>query len=396
MNCEKLTHENLDVIIIGGGAAGLMCAFQAGRRGRSVLLIERNERLGKKILISGGGRCNFTNIDAGPDNFVSPLPDFCKSSLARFTSHDFIALVEKHGIRYHEKKLGQLFCDFSSKQIVEMLEKECRESGVRILTGCRVEQIEKKERFQLQTDRDQGPFQCNSLVIATGGLSFTNLGASDFGYRIARQFQLQVNEPCPGLVPLLPKDKWEFSEVSGVSIDSKVSANGISFRENILITHRGLSGPAILQISNYCRKGDEIAIDLLPNQPALELLNNPAHLKKELVNVLGLCLPKRFASVWCSSFAPSKPLSRLSEQERKTIADKLHHWRIGIGGTEGYAKAEVTLGGVDPRELSSKTMESRKVPGLYFIGEVVDVTGWLGGYNFQWAWASAFACSQVI
>jgi predicted Rossmann fold flavoprotein len=369
-----------------------MCALQAGQRGRSVLLIERNERLGKKILISGGGRCNFTNVGAGPDNFVSPVPAFCKSSLARYTPQDFIALVEKHGIRYHEKKLGQLFCDFSSKQIVEMLEKECVAASVKILLGCSVDRIEKKESFELTTN--QGTFNGTSLVIATGGLSFTNLGASDFGYRIARQFDLKINEPRPGLVPLLQEAKrWEFADLSGISMDSKVSANGKSFRENILITHRGLSGPAILQISNYVDDGDEIVIDLSPDRPVLGLLDDPANQKKELVNVLGFILPKRFATAWCSS---SKPLHRLSEKDRSAIAGKLHAWRIRIGGNEGYAKAEVTLGGVDPHELSSKSMESRKVPGLYFIGEVVDVTGWLGGYNFQWAWASAFACSQFV
>ena len=383
------------VIVIGGGAAGLMCAIEAGKRGRSVLVLEHNERLGKKILISGGGRCNFTNLNVGAANFVSTNPDFCKSALARYTSVDFLQLVEKHGITWHEKKLGQLFCDFSSRQIVAMLEAECREAGVEIRVNCRVENVRPGARFALATSL--GEFECESLVVATGGLSFAKLGATDFGYRLAQQFGLPLAPARPGLVPLTfgEEDQRVFSELSGVSLEARVSTGGTSFRENILFTHRGLSGPAILQISNYRQEqGDQgaISIDLLPDQSARELLL--AQERKELKTVLGQVLPQRFAEAWCGRYAPSRPLNQISRRELEEIAARLHHWEIVPAGTEGYAKAEVTLGGVDTRALSSKTMEAREVPGLYFVGEVVDVTGWLGGYNFQWAWASGHAAGQ--
>ena len=400
-----------DVIIFGGGAAGLMCAIEAGKRGRSVLVIERAERLGNKILISGGGRCNFTNVNAGPENFVSANPHFCKSAFARYTPADFIALVEKHGIRYHEKKLGQLFCDQSSRQIVEMLQKECADAHVEIRLGCHVEKVGStgvpacdpqlstgrdacatKSSFQLHTS--QGDCECESLVIATGGLSFPKLGATDFGYRIAQQFGLKITEPRPGLVPFTLNPPLD--ELSGVSIDTIVSCRDVRFRENILFTHRGLSGPAILQISNYCGDGESIQIDLLPDRSTWEILGTRRQSPMELVNVLSQYLPRRFVQAWCERFAPSRPLNRYSTDELQSIVHKLHHWQIQPSGTEGYAKAEVTAGGVDTDELSSKTMESRRVPGLYFIGEVVDVTGWLGGYNFQWAWASGFAAGQSV
>ena len=383
-----------DVIIIGGGAAGLMCALEAGKRGRSVLVLEHGERLGKKILISGGGRCNFTNVHAGPENYLSANPHFCKSALARFTPDDFLALVEKHRIPYHEKKLGQLFCDLSSKSIVELLEKECRAARVEIRLDCQVQEIARSLRFRLETN--QGRFESDALVLATGGLSFPKLGATGFGYRIAEQFGLKITGVRPGLVPLSfgPEDQAWLGELSGVSLDAEVSCGGQSFREHLLFTHKGLSGPAILQISNFSGPGDIISINLCPDRSAAELLTKERSSSRELSTLLSQCLPRRFVQQWCARFAPSRALSRYTLPELETIAQRLHHWEFRPAATEGYAKAEVTLGGVDTGELSSKTMESSRVPGLYFIGEVVDITGWLGGYNFQWAWASGFAAGQ--
>src|SRR5882724_163563 len=385
-----------DVIIIGGGAAGLMCAMEAGRRGRSVLVLEHAERLGKKILISGGGRCNFTNVNAGAANFVSGNPDFCKSALARYTPGDFIALVEKHSVAYHEKKLGQLFCDISSRQIVEILQKECAAARVEIRLNCQVREVRKNVCFQLETS--QGECASDSLVVATGGLSFAKLGATDFGYRIARQFGLAMVETRPGLAPLTlgEEDQAAFGELSGISIDAEGICDGASFRENILFTHRGLSGPAILQISNFWEEKRPIVINLLPDRQAREILTAERQTNKELKTVLGQYLPQRFVQQWCMRFAPSRPMNRFSTLELEEVAQRLYRWEILPAGTEGYAKAEVTLGGVDTGELSSKTMESRRVPGLYFIGEVVDVTGWLGGYNFQWAWAAGHAAGQFV
>ena len=385
-----------DAVVIGGGAAGLMCAMETGRRGRSVLVLEQAERLGKKILISGGGRCNFTNVNAGPENYLSGNPHFCKSALARYTPADFIALVQKHRIPFHEKKLGQLFCDFSSRQIVELLQAECAAAKVELRLNCHVRQVTKPLAFQVDTD--QGAFECDSLVVATGGLSFPKLGATDFGYRLAQQFGLKVNTTQPGLVPLLfdARDQSAFGQLSGISIDAIASANGASFRETILFTHRGLSGPAILQISNYCRDNAPISINLLPDRDALELLTANRHTNKELKNILAQYLPQRFVLEWCARFSPSRPMNRFSSKELEEIARRLHRWEFRPAGTEGYAKAEVTLGGVDTGELSSKTMESRRVSGLYFIGEVADVTGWLGGFNFPWAWASGHAAGQVV
>jgi predicted Rossmann fold flavoprotein len=396
-----LKHE---VIIIGGGAAGLMCAIEAGKRGRSVVVLEHAERLGKKILISGGGRCNFTNYNAGPENYLSANPHFCKSALARYRAADFIALVEKHGIAYHEKKLGQLFCDVSSRQIVELLQKECDAAGVEIRLNCRVNTVRKTDdtsdasgaRIALETNL--GPMECDSLVIATGGLSFPKIGATDFGYHVAKQFGHTFAATRPGLVPLLfgVEDRAAFGDLSGISLDVVATANGKSFRENILITHGGLSGPAILQISNYRATDGPIAIDLMPEFDARELLLAQRDTNKELKTVLNQWLPLRFAQQWCERLAPSRPMNRYSTVELEDIARKLHHWEILPEGTGGYAKAEVTLGGVDTREISSKTMESRLVPGLYFVGEVMDVTGWLGGFNFQWAWASGHAAGQFV
>jgi predicted Rossmann fold flavoprotein len=385
-----------DVIVIGGGAAGLMCAIEAGKRGRTVAVLEHNERLGKKILISGGGRCNFTNLHAGPENFLSANPHFCKSALARYTPADFLALVERHGIAWHEKKLGQLFCDTSSREIVAMLQRECEAARVRIILNCQVREVRRLAVYEVVTSQDT--LTSDALVIATGGLSFPKIGATDFGYRLARQFGLKLIEPRPGLVPLAfsEADQRLFAELSGVSIDTVVRWNGESFRENLLFTHRGLSGPAILQISNYCSAGEALGVDLLPEQSALEFLIGSRGQTRELATVLSERLPRRFVQSWCARFAPSQAMNRYSNRQLEDIARCLQNWELRPAGTEGYAKAEVTLGGVDTSELSSKSMESRSAPGLFFIGEVVDVTGWLGGYNFQWAWASGFAAGQCV
>jgi len=383
----------MEVIIIGAGAAGLMCAIGAGKRGRKVLVIEHAEKIGKKILISGGGRCNFTNLDTKPENFISENPHFCKSALARYTPQDFISLVEKHKIKYHEKKLGQLFCDNSAKEIIDMLEKECVDAGVEILLNCSVSEIKKNEKFFVETDK--GNFESESVVIATGGISIPQMGATDFGYKIAKQFGVKLTKIVPALVPFTINEN-AFSEISGVSIDCEVSCNGMSFRENILFTHKGLSGPAILQISSYWNNGDTISINLLPESNAVELINENRASKMALDNVLAQYLPKRFTELWCDKYFKPKPVNKLSDDDILKIAEKLNNWEITPSGTEGFGKAEVTKGGVDTDELSSKTMEAKKVNGLYFIGECVDVTGWLGGYNFQWAWASGFAAGGYV
>jgi predicted Rossmann fold flavoprotein len=385
-----------DVIVIGAGAAGLFCAIEAGKRGRRVLVLEHSDRVGKKIAISGGGRCNFTNVFTNPDNFLSANPHFCKSALARYTPADFISLVEKHGIAYHEKKLGQLFCDGSSQQIIELLLRECQAASVEIRCGCQVLKIEKDERFSVSTN--QGGFDSSSLVIATGGLSIAPLGATDFGYRLARQFELRIEEPRPGLVPFTLTSQMlkQLTKLSGVSLDALVSCGGKDFRENILFTHRGLSGPAILQISSYWKPGTPISIDLLPDEDVRATLTAEQSSDIGLASLLSHHLPKRFAEVWCQLFAASKLLKQYTSAELTEIAGRLHDLRITPAGTEGFKKAEVTAGGVATTELSSQTMEAKTVPGLYFIGEVVDVTGQLGGYNFQWAWASGFAAGQSV
>ncbi|HSI84405.1 MAG TPA: NAD(P)/FAD-dependent oxidoreductase [Candidatus Methylacidiphilales bacterium] len=421
-----------DVVILGGGAAGLMCAAAAGKRGRRVLLLERNERVGSKILISGGGRCNFTNLGADARNYISKpagpsvATRFCKSAFARYTPQDFIRLVERHGIAYHEKKLGQQFCDGSSKQIVEMLRAECEAASAEIRTGCCIEKpahiirsdaatvgdpssptIPDAEaerppsRFRLQLSSGE-VISSASLVIATGGLSFPNLGVSDFGYRVARHFGIEVVETRPGLVPLTfsPRNAstLDFSELSGLSLPVIVrtsSDKAVSFAESLLITHRGFSGPAILQISSFWREKDDLIFDLLPDTDAEAWITQNRTGGATAEQALSRIWPQRFARAWCRLHAPARPLAQLTAAERKSLIENLKAWRVPIGGTEGYAKAEVTLGGVATSELSSKTMESRKVPGLFFIGEVVDVTGWLGGYNFQWAWASANAAAQT-
>lgn len=385
-----------DVIVIGGGAAGLFCGIEAGKRGRKVVVLELAERIGKKIAISGGGRCNFTNLNTTADNFISANPHFCKSALARYTPVDFVSLVEKHGIPYHEKKLGQLFCDGSSSRIIEMLLTEASEAGVEIRCNSFVRGVEKNQRFAVTTNG--GILTAPSVVVATGGLSIPPLGATDFGYRLARQFGLTIREPWPALVPFTLSHEVlrQLSPLSGVSIDASVSCQGTSFRESILVTHRGLSGPAVLQISSYWRPGLSITIDLLPDLDALDLLRQHENKELTLANILSQFLPKRFALAWCALNFPSQPLKRYSPDQLRDIAQKLNYWEITPAGTEGYRKAEVTAGGVATSELSSQTLEARRVPGLYFIGEVVDVTGQLGGYNFQWAWASAFAAGQSV
>jgi predicted Rossmann fold flavoprotein len=391
--------ETFDALIIGGGAAGLMCALTAGQRGKRVLLVEHANRVGKKILMSGGGRCNFTNTGATPANFLSANPHYCKSALARYTPSDFIAMVERHGIKYHEKELGQLFCDESSKLIVKMLLDECAAAGVRVETSCSIERVTHGDAgFHAHTGR--GTFSAPSLVVASGGLSIPSMGASGFGYQLARQFGHTVLPTRAGLVPLTLSGKHQerMQDLSGVAFPVEATCNGQSFQNFMLITHRGISGPAILQISSYWQPGDDLRLDLLPGTDAhapLQQLrqDRPA---AELKTVLGELLPKRFAQRLCEDWLPNRPMKQFNAPELKQIATQLQHWPLTASGTEGYRTAEVTLGGVDTDELSSTTMQSRRVPGLYFIGEVVDVTGWLGGYNFQWAWASGHAAGIAL
>ncbi len=383
-----------DAIIIGAGAAGLFCAIEAGKRGRKVLLIEHNAQVGRKIIISGGGRCNFTNLNVRPENFVSNNPHFCKSALARFTSEDFINLVKKHKISFYEKTLGQLFCRERSHQIVEMLLEECEIANVEILTDCSAKKITKNDLFEIETNK--GNFKSESLVIATGGLSFPKIGATDFGYTIAKQFGIKLTKIRPSLVPLIFANGNNFAKLAGVSIDSIAESDKESFRENILFTHRGLSGPAILQISNYWRENKPISFNLLPKFDALELFEQNQNSKQTLVNFLSKYLPNRFAERFTLQNFQNKPINQLNKKEVEEIAETLNNWQVLFNETEGFDKAEVTLGGVDTNEISSQTMESKKIAGLYFIGEVLDVTGWLGGYNFQWAWSSGFVCGQVV
>jgi len=387
-------EANYDLIVLGGGAAGLMCAAEAGKRGRSVLLLERNDRVGRKILISGGGRCNFTNLHCGPENFLSSNPHFARSALARYTPADFIALVEQYGIRYHEKTLGQLFCDNSSAEITAMLERECRDAGVRTLLRAEISQVERTDGYHVRTA--QGDFQAPALVVATGGLSIPKIGATSFGYQLAEQFGHRIRETRPALVPLMlqPVDRQRYCDLSGVSTEITASADGQSFREKMLITHSGVSGPAILQISSYLRPNQAVSIDLAPDRtPTAELQASGA--RRDLSGartVLRRFLPQRFADRWLEHNSPS----RWNNDGLEDLERRLHAWRLTPQGNEGYQKAEVTAGGVDVDELSSKTMESKKSPGLYFIGEVVDVTGQLGGFNFQWAWASGAAAGRAV
>jgi hypothetical protein len=382
-----------DAIIIGGGAAGLFCAITAGKRGRRVLVIEHNAEVGRKIIISGGGRCNFTNTNVTAENFVSQNPHFAKSALAGFTPLDFTTLVKKHKIPFYEKKLGQLFCRNSSRAIVEMLLAECRAANAEIRTNCSVENVTRESNFTVETN--QGTFSAEKLVVACGGLSFSKVGASDLGYKTARQFGLKIVETRPSLVGLVLADR-NYKHLAGVSVDAVVSNGKQNFRENILFTHRGMSGPAILQISNYWRPRETVVIDLVPEINAIEFLLSDRNSRKRLDNLLGTILPQRFANEFVAAKLPDKPIDQLTNRYVERIAELLKSWHVKFSGTEGYDRAEVTLGGVSTDELSSKTFEAKKVAGLHFIGEVVDVTGWLGGYNFQWAWSSGFAAGNSI
>lgn len=384
---------DFDVIILGGGAAGLMCAIEAGKRGRRVAVLERAGRIGKKILISGGGRCNFTNLHCRLENFISANPHFAKSALAAYIQADFIQLVEKHRIAYHEKTLGQLFCDGAAQSIVSILESECREAGVRILTNVTVESVEHKEDFVIRAGQDG--FHANALVIATGGLSIPKMGATSFGYELARQFGLEIVETWPALVPLLfnARDRQHYGDLTGISAEVVATIGKQRFREKMLFTHRGLSGPAILQISSYWKLGSPVTIDLAPGRDFTAPIRNGG--RRDLA-ALRLAfreiLPQRMADRWLDLHAPTG----WTNQALSALEQQAHNWIVNPAGNEGYEKAEVTAGGIDTNELSSKTMESRKVPGLYFIGEVADVTGQLGGFNFQWAWASGFCAGQAV
>ncbi|MEE1675029.1 NAD(P)/FAD-dependent oxidoreductase [Agarivorans aestuarii] len=389
--------QQFDVIIIGAGAAGLMCAATAGYRGRSVLVIDNAKKAGRKILISGGGRCNFTNQSVSPDNFLCGNPHFVKSALARYPSSNFIELVERHGIEYHERDHGQLFCNDSAKEIVDMLLTECDWAGVTISLRSEIKYVKQLDEQLFEVHAGGQCYQANSLVIATGGLSMPKLGATPFGYKLAEQFGLQVLPTRAGLVPFTwhSEQKERFEALSGIAVPSCITAaNGKQFNEALLFTHRGLSGPAILQISNYWQPGEAVSIDLLPKQDAASLIEQvlSQHPKQSLKNTLSQWLPKRLVEALFDEATLAKALNQLGHGERDSIAAKLNSWQITMNGTEGYRTAEVTLGGVDTNELSSKTMQANKVKGLYFIGEVMDVSGWLGGFNFQWAWASGVAC----
>ena len=390
--------QKVDVVVLGAGAAGMMCALEAGRRGRRVVLLDHAERVGKKILISGGGRCNFTNIHCRPENFLSENPHFAKSALARFTPADIIAMVEQHGIPYHEKTLGQLFCDRSAHEFVTMLERECTSAGVRVIVGARILSVARDASFRVQTTETS--FEAEAVVVATGGLSIPKMGATAFGYTLAQQFGLRIVECRPGLVPLLfsaeDRDRW--CDLTGVSAEVVAAAGTpkrrASFQEKMLVTHRGLSGPAILQASSYWRPGQAITLDLAPNIDVMAplLARNARRDATAAVLAMRAVLPARMAERWVAIHEPAD----WTNASLTAMEHQLHEWRITPGGTEGYAKAEVTAGGVDTAELDAKTMQSRKVPGLYFIGEVVDVTGWLGGYNFQWAWASGASAGRAV
>ncbi len=390
--------NKFDIIIIGAGAAGMMCAIEAGRRGRRAILIDHAEHPGEKIRISGGGRCNFTNVHAAPKHFLSTNPHFCKSALKRFSAADFIKRVEARGIAYHEKTLGQLFCDTSSKDIIHMLVDDVREANVELRLSTSVDQIEKtSDGFALKTTG--GALSCSSLVIATGGKSIPKMGATDFAYGAARQFGLEIVKPRPALVPLTFTGGLldEMKALSGVSTEASVSCNGMAFREALLFTHRGISGPSILQISSYWRESDDIMIDLAPDVDVFERLRTARQTtgKLEPQTVLATFLPKRLADAAAARAGLEGRIGDASDKKLKVLSDAVKQWRVKPVGSEGWRTAEVTLGGIDTGGLSSKTMEANSVPGLYFIGEAVDVTGWLGGYNFQWAWSSGWAAGQV-
>jgi predicted Rossmann fold flavoprotein len=393
-----------DAIVIGGGAAGLMCASVAGQRGLRVLVVEHANRVGKKILMSGGGRCNFTNTGTTPANFLSANPHFCKSALARYTPAHFVDLVDRHGIAWHEKELGQLFCNESSKQIVAMLLAECAAGAVDVRTSCRVDGIDVADDGRYHVRTAQGRFEAPALVVATGGLSIPSMGATGFGYELARRFGHGVLPTRAGLVPLTltGRPQAQLDGLSGVALPVLATANGATFRNAMLLTHRGVSGPAILQISSYWQPGDDLRLDLLPGEDALERLRQERQARPaaELRTILADLLPRRFAQRLCETtlapFAPARPVRQVQDPQLRQIASLLSSWPLVASGTEGYRTAEVTLGGVDTDGVSSSTMQSRRVPGLFFIGEVLDVTGWLGGYNFQWAWASGQAAGNAL
>ncbi len=391
--------NNYDVIIIGASASGLMCAIEAGKRGRRVLVLDHAEKACKKILISGGGRCNFTNLHVSPENYISNNPHFCKSALSRFSQWDFIAMIEAHGIAYHERDHGQLFCNESARNIRDMLEKQSQLAGVKIRLETDITSISKQSSgFLLETRL--GKTECRSLVIASGGLSIPKMGATPFGYKIAEQFGLNICQPVAGLVPftLHDKDKARFASLSGIAVECIAGTAHMSFRENLLFTHRGLSGPAMLQLSSYWQPGETLHINLLPD---LDLAEELSKLKQQGARLqsktlLGQHLPKRLVKTIVDHRLLEQPVASLSSQQCQHLANAIHDWQIQPNGTEGYRTAEVTVGGVDTDGLSSKTMESKSVNGLYFIGEVVDVTGWLGGYNFQWAWSSGWCAGQYV
>ncbi len=389
--------ETFDVIVIGAGAAGLMAAMTAGARGRRVLLLEGAEKPGKKILISGGGRCNFTNIHCAPENFLSANRHFCKSALARYRPADFIALVEKHGIAWHEKTLGQLFCDGSARAIVDMLLSECTAGGVTLRTGQHITDVRRGDRFRVETD--DGAAEASSLVLATGGLSIPKMGATGFTHDVARRFGLALTETRPALVPLTfdAEALALMQPLSGVALDCRAQCGTAAFREAMLMTHRGLSGPAILQISSYWRERAAIALDLMPGRDAPERLLDikRARPKAGAKSALAEDLPARLAASLAEAYLPDKPMGEMPDKQLDALGRRINRWELTPNGTEGYAKAEVTLGGVDTAGLSSRTMEAKEVPGLFIVGEAVDVTGWLGGYNFQWAWASGRAAGEA-
>jgi predicted Rossmann fold flavoprotein len=392
--------KHVDVIVIGAGAAGLMCAITAGNRGRNVLVLERANKIGKKILMSGGGRCNFTNLGISASNYLSTNPHFCKSALSRYSPQDFIELVQKHGIPFHEKADGQLFCDHSSKDIVALLRSECEEAGITIKVDCEISSVKKNAGFIVQTSC--GELDCDKLVVATGGLSVPTLGGSDFGYRLAKQFGHKVLPTRAGLVPFVFTDDISklCDRLAGVSVHASVSTAGAAFTGDILFTHRGLSGPAVLQLSSYWRESSPVVVNLLPEAGAGFLVSlKRDHPRSQIQTVLADYLPKRLVLELLEIFLPKrmdKAMVELPDQALQELQDQLQNWRLVPAGTEGYRTAEVTLGGVDTNELSSKTMESKLCPGLYFIGEVVDVTGHLGGFNFQWAWASGVAAGEAL
>jgi predicted Rossmann fold flavoprotein len=390
--------ETFDVIVLGAGAAGMMCAMGAGRRGRRVLLLEHGAQAGAKILISGGGRCNFTNREVTPERFLSANPHFCKSALSRYTERDFIAMVERHRIRYHEKTLGQLFCDGSAREILAMLLEECAAAAVDLRVGHRVTAVTRADRFRVETDR--GSFAAPALVVATGGLSIPKMGASGFAYGVARRFGLAIIDPRPGLAGLkFAGDMLALCQsLSGVSVEAVVSCGRQCFRENILFTHRGLSGPAILQISSYWHEGGALSIDLAPGVEVENFLRERrrSRPRAELKTVLAEVLPARLAHAMAGAAAVDGTIANLSDRSLAAIAAQLSRWKVAPVASEGWSKAEVTVGGVDTAALSSRTMEAREVRGLYVIGEAVDVTGWLGGYNFQWAWSSGWCAGEAI